>query len=592
MNWKILFAGLSFIAFCIGLNGCKKELSCENCLGTNQFPVSIAGNDTIITLPKDSVLLNGSASYDPDGTIVNFEWTKISGPAALTNVSGSKNQVNGLAPGIYIFELMVTDNGGLSSKDSIMITVLPGVFVNHPPVANAGLDQSIILPVNSIILNGSASTDPDNNISGYSWTKLSGPTAYGFIPSLDVQVQLNNLVAGEYRFELKVTDVMGLYSRDTMKLNVSSSTVQLPCSGNSRPQIPVQMIPFGTLSQLRDEMVVTSAGNKILFAGGYSNFQPSSRVDIFNIATNSWSTAELSIPRFYFGHAVLGNSIFFAGGQTASGTIEITKRIDIYNASNNSWSIDSLKYPSMLMSGGAAENKVVFAGGMGPMGNGAPIAEQNWVEIFDVATQVWTNSSMPSRTNMESLEIATTVVGNKIYFAGGAGDWFAWDFGGIYTPNVDIYNATTGSWAASELLSTMRGDMASIAVGNKIFWAGGRTEMFGNTYLPTDLVEIRDVTTSISTFSCLFQPNLNFTAVQKNSKIIFFTKGLTQGNWLVPGTVTNKIDIYDYVTNTWSVGLLPFDIYNASIISVYNIIYVAGGYVNGVLSNQVYKLEF
>ncbi|MGE5106935.1 MAG: hypothetical protein ACM3H8_05295 [Sphingobacteriales bacterium] len=33
------------------------------------------------------------------------------------------------------------------------------------------------------------------------------------------------------------------------------------------------------------------------------------------------------------------------------------------------------------------------------------------------------------------------------------------------------------------------------------------------------------------------------------------------------------------------------EIYGASIISVNNTIYVAGGYVNGILSNQVWKLE-
>jgi hypothetical protein len=56
--------------------------------------------------------------------------------------------------------------------------------------------------------------------------------------------------------------------------------------------------------------------------------------------------------------------------------------------------------------------------------------------------------------------------------------------------------------------------------------------------------------------------------------------------------VMNKFDIYDITTNTWSVGVLQVDIYASSVISVNNTIYVAGGYVNGILSNQVWKLEF
>lgn len=43
---------------------------------------------------------------------------------------------------------------------------------------------------------------------------------------------------------------------------------------------------------------------------------------------------------------------------------------------------------------------------------------------------------------------------------------------------------------------------------------------------------------------------------------------------------------------TWSIGVLPQNIEGASIISVNNTIYVASGYVNGVLSNPVWKLEF
>ena len=51
-------------------------------------------------------------------------------------------------------------------------------------------------------------------------------------------------------------------------------------------------------------------------------------------------------------------------------------------------------------------------------------------------------------------------------------------------------------------------------------------------------------------------------------------------------------DIYDPISNTLSVGVLPATIEAASIISVNNTIYVAGGMVNGVGTNLVWKLEF
>lgn len=73
-----------------------------------------------------------------------------------------------------------------------------------PPVAEAGLPLWA-LPGNVVILNGSASTDPDDDPLAYAWTQISGPpvelskadTAY---PELTVEG------GGTYRFELVVTD--------------------------------------------------------------------------------------------------------------------------------------------------------------------------------------------------------------------------------------------------------------------------------------------------------------------------------------------------------------------------------------------------
>ena len=67
----------------------KKEKSCEGCAtnatgNINKPPTSIAGPDQVITLPTDSISLDGNASNDPDGIISAWLWTKISGPAFLS----------------------------------------------------------------------------------------------------------------------------------------------------------------------------------------------------------------------------------------------------------------------------------------------------------------------------------------------------------------------------------------------------------------------------------------------------------------------------------------------------------------------------
>jgi len=92
---------------------------------------------------------------------------------------------------------------------------------NTAPISNAGDDQAITLPTNTITLNGKGSTDPDNNITSYTWTKISGPSSFNIDSANIVQTQVANLIEGVYQFELKVTDAGGLFSKDTMQVMVS-----------------------------------------------------------------------------------------------------------------------------------------------------------------------------------------------------------------------------------------------------------------------------------------------------------------------------------------------------------------------------------
>ena len=108
----ILLTGLVIIT------ACKKEYSCEGCKENNKPPIAVAGPDQVITLPTDSISLDGTASSDPDGTISEWLWTKISGPASfnILRQSDSTTKVKTLVVGTYQFELEVTNNGGLSAK--------------------------------------------------------------------------------------------------------------------------------------------------------------------------------------------------------------------------------------------------------------------------------------------------------------------------------------------------------------------------------------------------------------------------------------------------------------------------------------------
>ena len=66
---------------------------------------------------------------------------------------------------------------------------------NIPPVANAGADQAITLPVNTVTLTGSGS-DSDGTIAGYQWTKISGPSSYNIVNPTSAVTTITGLVQG------------------------------------------------------------------------------------------------------------------------------------------------------------------------------------------------------------------------------------------------------------------------------------------------------------------------------------------------------------------------------------------------------------
>jgi Bacterial Ig domain len=197
-----------------------------NCVAPpNLAPVANAGPNQTISLPANSVTLNGNGT-DADGTIASFQWRKVAGPTqgTITNTTSAQTSVTSLVLGTYQFELRVTDNNGAFGRDTVTITVnnTPPPPPNQAPVANAGPDQTITLPANSVTLNGSG-TDTDGNITAYQWTKVTGPAQGTIVNASSAQTSVTNLVQGFYRFELRVTDNNGAFGRDTVTITVNAA---------------------------------------------------------------------------------------------------------------------------------------------------------------------------------------------------------------------------------------------------------------------------------------------------------------------------------------------------------------------------------
>ncbi len=210
----------------------------------NQAPIANADLDKVITLPTNSVTLNGSGT-DADGTIASYAWTKSSGPSTGTIVSptSATTVINNLVAGVYVFTLTVTDNNGATGSDTVQVTV---IAPNSNPIANAGTDQIITLPVNAVTLTGSG-TDSDGTIVSYAWTKVSGGTATIISPSA-ASTQIQSLVEGVYVFRLTVTDNSGGTGVDTVQITVNPATPPPPTARIALASAPTTPVSGTTIT--------------------------------------------------------------------------------------------------------------------------------------------------------------------------------------------------------------------------------------------------------------------------------------------------------------------------------------------------------
>jgi Secretion system C-terminal sorting domain/PKD domain len=265
-----------------------------NAAPANQPPVANAGADIAITLPANLVNLNGTASTDPDGTISIYAWSQVSGPAQATILSPANpsTTASGLQQGVYVFSLTVTDNTGVTATDNLTVTV--NAVANTAPVANAGNSKSITLPVNSTTLDGSLSSDADGSIAGYSWAQISGPSASTITAGNTSQATVSGMVAGQYIFELTVTDNKGATSKSSVKITVSNSGVQPPVANAGADRSIT--LPTNTVT-IDGSASSASSGSIVSYV--WAEKSGPSTVNLTNTAQNTINNLQAGVYIFY-----------------------------------------------------------------------------------------------------------------------------------------------------------------------------------------------------------------------------------------------------------------------------------------------------
>lgn len=200
----------------------------------NQNPVAVASvtpSSPTLIYTGDLVTLDGSASYDPDGTALSYLWEQVSGTSVTLTPTATPAAVTFTAPDApypdgtsLTFKLTVSD-GSLTGSTQQIVTVS---WLNVAPTANASC-PAYVDEKSSFTLDASGSTDPDDGIGSYVWSQEEGgPTATLGAPDTEGKINATApSLVGPYdlmTFKLVVTDDGGLSDDDTCPVYVNDIT--------------------------------------------------------------------------------------------------------------------------------------------------------------------------------------------------------------------------------------------------------------------------------------------------------------------------------------------------------------------------------
>jgi len=204
----------------------------------NQPPVAVANATpaTLVLIPgqANTTQLNSKGSFDPDGSIVSFNWSLLSGPTSGSVINNPDNQTTAVTftqAGSYQFKLTVTDNRGSIASVNTAVTVID----NQPPVAVA-LASPLSIVINpgqaaTAQLDGSNSSDPDGKINSFLWTLPTGTTGAQIVSPNAAKSVVQISQPGNYKFALTVTDDGGKTDSASVSINVTQEVpVQKTCA--------------------------------------------------------------------------------------------------------------------------------------------------------------------------------------------------------------------------------------------------------------------------------------------------------------------------------------------------------------------------
>ncbi len=170
----VAFGDSVTLSFRLVVNDCGSDEVTVEVVRANEEPIADAGPDRTV-VEGSLVILDGSASFDPDGDLAAHRWVQLEGPAValaddLTPSPSFVAPEVDAAGAMLLFQLTVND-GQAAATDSVWVTVAD--TPSAAPIADAGRDLAVV-EGDLVRLDGSGSYDPDGDPLAFEWTPLPG----------------------------------------------------------------------------------------------------------------------------------------------------------------------------------------------------------------------------------------------------------------------------------------------------------------------------------------------------------------------------------------------------------------------------------
>jgi hypothetical protein len=402
----------------------------------NQSPVIKTGPDQTYATAVSSITLDGSGSYDPDGSISSFLWTKDFGPAStITSPNSAKTTVTGLVAGIYRFKLQITDNNGAVVTDTIRITNGSGTTTtNQAPVVNAGTNQTITSPASSVTLSGSA-TDADGTIASYLWTKVSGTGGTITTPNA-ASTTVTGLTAGSYVFNLQATDNVGATGNKTVTITVNTATTnQAPvvnAGSNQTITLPVSSVTLSGSATDADGTIASYLWTKTSGTGGTITNPNAASTTVTGLIAGSYvfnlkatdnggasgnKTVTITVNPAVVGNGGYGTLMYSTGYDQQSDIVNSSNQLGQGSISTSVYKIGPGSFKSLVNSNSASNisggwrSEVQYSSSYSP--NGADITVEYDTYYEKLFTQDGLNVQWHGNTQGTSGQMALWISGGK-----------------------------------------------------------------------------------------------------------------------------------------------------------------------------------